>query len=110
MKQLHLFPTITNWTKLQADSPKKAFYIIMIVECQGAYTVVKESGCDGRVMDTRRWVQPSFEKAWKKFNQIIRNKTNPSRGSPRKYKKVLAQKRARTNRKMEVSHAKAAML
>lgn len=88
MNQLHLFPTITDWVELQADSPKKAFYRIMIEECQGSYSVIKESGCLGKVMDRRRWDQPNLDKALRKFNRILKEKLNPARGSPRKYERV----------------------
>lgn len=87
MTQLHLFPTILKMTELEADSPKRAFYRLMIEECQGAWAVVKESGAAGKVLDRRRWVMESAEKAVAKYDRILRDKLNPARGSPRKYKK-----------------------
>lgn len=85
--QLHLFPTILKMIELKADSPKRAFYRLMIEECQGAWAVVKESGAAGKVLDRRRWVMESAEKAVAKYDRILRDKLNPCRGSPRKYKK-----------------------
>lgn len=84
--QLHLFPQIIKEAYLEADSPKKAFYRLILQECQGNYILIKESGCQGRVMDRREWVMPSYEKAIKKFEGLISWKTNPARGSPRVYK------------------------
>lgn len=85
--QLHLFPTIIRSEYLEADSPKKAFYRLMIEECQGQYTIVKESGCAGKIMDRRRWPTKNLETAEKKFNKILEGKLNPGRGSPRRYKR-----------------------
>lgn len=87
MTQLHLFPTVLRMIELEADSPKKAFYRLMIEECQGAWSVIKESGAAGKVLDRRRWVMESAEKAVAKYDRILRDKLNPTRGSPRKYKK-----------------------
>ena len=99
MKQLHLFTTVTSWVELEADSPKKAFYRLMIEECQGQYSIVKESGCLGKVRDRRAWPMPSKEKAIKKFNRILQQKTDRSRGSPRKYRKLRAGRSARSMHK-----------
>lgn len=89
--QLHLFPTILRWVELEADSPKKAFYRLMLEEDQGRYRIIKESGCYGKVMDRREWAIPTVEKALHRFNKILKDKLNPARGSPRKYKRVRHQ-------------------
>lgn len=88
MTQLHLFPTILKMIELEApDSPKRAFYRLMIEECQGIWSVIKESGANGKVLDRRRWVMKSAEKAVQRYERILRDKLNPNRGSPRKYKR-----------------------
>lgn len=84
--QLHLFPTILKMIELEADSPKRAFYRLMVEESMGVWAVVKESGAAGKVLDRRRWVMESAEKAVAKYEKILRDKLNPNRGSPRKYK------------------------
>lgn len=85
--QLHLFPTILKMIELEADSPKKAFYRLMVEETMGIWAVVKESGANGKVLDRRRWVMESAEKSVAKYEKILRDKLNPNRGSPRKYRK-----------------------
>lgn len=87
MTQLHLFPTVTQFVELEAHSPRRAFYRLMIEECQGQFSIIKESGANDKVLDRRQWPMKSKSHAVKKFNRILKEKTNPSRGSPRKYKK-----------------------
>lgn len=94
MNQLHLFPTILRMIELEADSPKRAFYRLMIEEHQGDWAVIKESGAAGKVLDRRRWAMESAEKAVAKYEKILRDKLDPARGSPRKYKKKRPDKRA----------------
>lgn len=94
MNQLHLFPTILKMIELEApDSPKKAFYRLMIEETMGIWAVVKESGAGGKVLDRRRWEMASAEKAVQRYERILRDKLNPNRGSPRKYKRRADQTR-----------------
>jgi hypothetical protein len=69
-----------------AKSARNAFYAIKIVEYCGKYTVEKESGTDDKILDRRRWPMKNREAALKFFNRKIREKMNPARGSPRKYK------------------------
>lgn len=93
MTQLHLFPTILKMIELEADSPKKAFYRLMVEETMGIWAVVKESGANGKVLDRRRWTMESAEKAVARYERILRDKLNPNRGSPRKYKRRADQTR-----------------
>lgn len=88
--QLHLFPTITKFIELEADSPKNAFYRLMIQEHYGQCKIIKESGANGIVLDRREWPVSSMQKAVERFDKIIKNKTSRSRGSPRIYKKKRA--------------------
>ena len=73
---------------LIADSPKKAFYTLRIVECLGKYSVEKESGAAGHVLDKRTWPAKNLDAAGKRFNRILKKKIDPGRKSPRKYKGV----------------------
>lgn len=93
--QLHLFPSILNQIELEApDSPRRAFYRLAIEECQGIYTVVKESGAGGKVLDVRRWQYESMNRALKKYDKLLTDKLNPQRKSPRKYKRKRLAKQA----------------
>jgi hypothetical protein len=90
MQQLHLIPTPILEQHLIAKSVRNAFYILRLVECAGAYWIEKESGTGDKILDRRTWPMKSREAALKFFNRKIREKTNPGRGSPRKYKKARA--------------------
>ena len=88
--QLHLFPTVLKFIELEApNSPQKAFYRLRLEECQGIYLVIKESGTatNNKVLDRRNWQFNKIEQAIKKYDRILRDKLNPARSSPRKYKK-----------------------
>jgi hypothetical protein len=91
-KQLSLFPQkLCSAHLVAADSPRSAFYRIWIADYNGVYLLVKESGIKGiigRVLDKRSWPFESFEEAEKVFNQRIKEKTDPERKSPRKYKLI----------------------
>ena len=86
MGQIHLFPTITDWIELEAKSPKRAFWKLMLEECMAEFWIIKESGAGDRVLDRRRWGPYPMAKALKLFERKIREKLNPDRASPRKYK------------------------
>lgn len=88
IRQLSMFPDIVRCAYLVADSPKSAFYRIWIEADAGIYTVLKESGIKGRVLDKRTWPQESLEAARKLYDRRIRDKTNPERKCPRKYTMV----------------------
>jgi hypothetical protein len=85
-KQLNLFTKKIRSAYLVAwGSPRKAFYRIWIETLDGEYSVVKESGIRGRVLDRRIWPAENLEAAQKLFQRRIKAKTNPERKSPRKY-------------------------
>jgi hypothetical protein len=73
---------------LVADSSKSAFYRIWIEADAGIYTVLKESGIKGRVLDRRAWPQEIMDEAIKLFDRRIKAKTNPECKCPRKYTMV----------------------
>jgi hypothetical protein len=55
-RQLGLFSDIVSLAALEAiDSPKGAFYKIWIEANAGRFTVIKESGAKGRVLDKRAY-------------------------------------------------------
>jgi len=83
-----LLPEIVCAAYLVADSPKHAFYRIWIEGGAGIYSVRKESGVEGRVLDKRTWPQENLDEARKLFERRIRTKTNPQRKCPRKYTMV----------------------
>ena len=88
LRQLSIFPEIVCSAYLVAESPKSAFYRIWIEADAGIYTVLKESGIKGRVLDKRAWPHETLDQARKLFDRQIKSKTNPERKSPRKYTMV----------------------
>jgi hypothetical protein len=85
-KQLNLFTKKIQSAYLLAwESPRKAFYRIWIETVDGEYSVVKESGIRGKVLDRRTWPVENLEAAQELFQRRIKAKTNPERKSPRKY-------------------------
>ena len=72
-----------------SNSPRKAFYRLSIYEKEeGGYLIEKSSGAGGSVLDRRRWEKQTREEADRMFRSIIREKTNPGRKSPRRYRIV----------------------
>jgi hypothetical protein len=90
MIQLRLFqPHIIKHVELVSpDSPRQAFYTLWIETLRGKYTVRKESGGMGKVLDRRSWLFSSLEDAERYFNRRIKEKTDPDRRSPRRYHTV----------------------
>jgi hypothetical protein len=70
------------------ESPKQAFYKIWLNQASGKFKVLKESGASAVVLDRRSWEFEDLEAAEKFYNRQIKQKTNPLRKSPRKYKLV----------------------
>jgi len=58
----------------------------MIEESMNEFYLIKESGAGDRLLDRRRWGPYPMAKALKLFERKIREKLNPDRASPRKYK------------------------
>ncbi len=101
-KQLSLFPDQLCSAYLVApDSPQKAFYRIWIERNACIYTVCKESGAKGRVLDKRSWPFEKFEEAQKLYDRRIKSKTNPDRKSPRKYQLIEQVQRAKIQSKYQ---------
>ena len=86
MKQLSLFPKTIKSAYLEADSAKKAFYDISIVENEGYYCVKKRSGiADSNVLDERSWGFNNYASADKRFKNKISEKINPRSNRKRIY-------------------------
>ena len=88
MRQTHLFEEVILEQKLIADSPKRAFYVLRLIELNGVYSIEKLSGASGKILDQRRWVQKDYKSAKNKFDNILKTKLNRGRKSPRIYRKV----------------------
>ena len=87
--QLKLFQSHTiKDTHLVAPSPRKAFYRLRLESHLGRYVIRKESGTGVKVLDRRAWMFDSRSIAEKRFGQRVRQKTDPNRKSPRKYKRA----------------------
>ena len=86
--QLKMFePTVFKKIDLVANSPKNAFYRLWLeTHIDDGYTLKKESGSGSKVLDRRQWLFKSREIAEKNFDRRVRDKLNPDRNSPRKYK------------------------
>jgi hypothetical protein len=68
-----------------SESAKKAFYHVWIERLDEGFIVRKESGIFNKVMDRRDWWFKMYPEAKEYHQKLIREKTNPSRKSPRKY-------------------------
>ena len=87
--QIKMFDeTILESADLVADSPKKAYYKLKLISDGGQFAVEKESGIDGRELVRRRWVAITMDADDLLYQKKLREKLNPTRKSPRKYKKV----------------------
>ena len=68
-----------------ADGGKKAFYRVWIEKLDEGFIVRKESGSQNKILDRRNWWFEMYPDAKEYHQKLIREKTNPSRKSPRKY-------------------------
>jgi hypothetical protein len=78
-KQMSLFPNIVRKIRLVADSPRKAWWSLSIVECYGHYFLIKKSGTKSGLLDTRKWPAKNYDKALKIFEKKVKLKTDPKR-------------------------------
>ncbi len=77
---------VLSTARLKARSPRQAFYDLSLVRIKDGFLVRKESGANGRVTHRETWFRPTLEEASKLYQNIIQEKTNPARRSPRKYR------------------------
>lgn len=90
-RQLSLFPIVLEEADLLAlNSPRQTFYRIWIEENAGLYSIVKESGAGGKVLDRRSWKAETAEEAKGFLDRKLKEKTNPARKSPRRYTRLTS--------------------
>lgn len=83
--QTSMFPNVLRRIDLTADSPRKAWWRLTLVECMGQYYLVKESGIKGHLLDRRKWPVKNLRKALILFDKKVKLKTDPNRNSKRIY-------------------------
>jgi len=86
-QQMSLFPNTVRKIKLVADSPRKAWWSLAIIEVYGLYFLIKKSGTKAGLLDTRKWPAKNYDKALKIFEKKVKLKTDPNR-KKRVYKVV----------------------
>jgi hypothetical protein len=76
-------------TRLEADSALGAWYELYLVITPNGFLIEKHSG-SSRSLNRQKetWFRRSLPDAKRKYSQILNNKLNHSRRSPRKYKVV----------------------
>lgn len=77
---------ILKQTRLEATSPKNAWYELELVELLEGFAVIKRSGQQSAKGVEDAWFRRTLEGAQKKYQDIINQKT--SRTSGRQYKEV----------------------
>lgn len=70
--------------ELRAQSKKQAFYRLSLVLENGEYSVEKESGASGKILDRRKWTQRDRERAGLFFARKLATKLKSGK-SPRQY-------------------------
>jgi hypothetical protein len=78
-RQMSLFPNIVRKIRLVADSPRKAWWSLAIIEVYGSYFLIKKSGTKAGLLDTRKWPAKNYDKALKIFEKKVKLKTDPNR-------------------------------
>ena len=77
---------VKNVHLVVSNTTRQTFYSIWIEENHGTFRVHKASGARGRVWDERVWEFASLDEAERLFNRRVKEKTDPNRRSPRKYR------------------------
>jgi len=78
-QQMSLFPNTVRKIKLVADSPRKAWWSLAIIEVYGLYFLIKKSGTKAGLLDTRKWPAKNYDKALKIFEKKVKSKLDPKR-------------------------------
>jgi len=80
---------ILQRTRLEADSTLGAWYELYLVVTPNGFLIEKHSGSShSLVRQKETWFRRRRTDAERKYHQILSNKLNPNRRSPRKYKVV----------------------
>ena len=72
MEQKSIFSNVIKKAYLISDSPRKAFYHMWIELQQDQYCLLKESGANGKVLDSRSWCFSKKEEAEKLIQKLDR--------------------------------------
>lgn len=94
--QLSLFATTNDErmimrSRLESDSTaNKPFYELALIAIRGGFLIEKHSGSDIGGLNVEIWFRRSLDAAEKKYGQILSEKINPARKSPRKYHLVYS--------------------
>ena len=80
---------VLNSIRLEAESVMGAWYELYLVLTPNGYLIEKHSGSShGQGRQKETWFRRSLPDAERKYAQILNNKLNQKRRSPRKYKVV----------------------
>lgn len=77
---------VLQQTRLEATSPKNAWYELELVELLEGFAVIKRSGQQSTKGVEDAWFRRTLDSAQKKYHDIITQKT--SRTTGRQYKEV----------------------
>ena len=81
---------ILRTIRLEATSPKNAWYELELVELHEGFAVIKRSGQQAAKGVEEAWFRRTLESAEKKYLDTIKQKT--SRTTGRQYKEVIVAK------------------
>ena len=74
-------PAPVKSVRLEADSPRKAFYVVEILKLTHAgYIIRKSSGAEGAKANIESWYRDSISGAEKKMHQLINHKLRKKAG------------------------------
>src|SRR5262245_12062521 len=79
---------ILRMTRLEATSPRNAWYELELVELREGFAVIKHSGQQAAKGVEDAWFRRTWDSAEKKYLDVIKQKT--SRTTGRQYKEVPA--------------------
>jgi len=88
---------VLRHTRLIAESVKGAWYELYLIDIPHGYLIEKHSGISsGQGRQKETWFRRELNEAERKYSQILRDKLNPLRKSPRKYKVIESMAAAAT--------------
>jgi hypothetical protein len=80
--------SVLKHTRMESESVRHAWYELYIVKIPHGFVIEKVSGGIGCGRQRESWFRRERTDAEKKFDQIVADKINPARRSPRKYSLV----------------------
>ncbi|WP_243374602.1 hypothetical protein [Geotalea sp. SG265] len=78
--------TALRTVDLVANSARRARYTLTLYAISDGFVIEKRSSAIGKKALREAWFRERYVEAEKKFNLILKDKTNQSRKSPRKYR------------------------